>query len=361
MTSAIAKVSSTDIIVSVAGRSRESSSRCISTPTTKNSGTVTTSESSGSRPVRLVEVPREVGREDQERRVGDHHHPHDAEVERQPGGQQGVEPAQQHARGEALEEQGHRTISRVTTSASARMRSASAASSGRTIRILPSTYCWIRCALCGRPVLVPAQRADDGVDLVLAQPVDQLLLALRVRVGAADGLDGGGDDLAGGPGVGLVLGRAGCRWARCRTRRTPCWSGYVASGRVAGRGEDALGLVADRLGELGVGRRGREGGHLRLVVELLQRHDQVHGVLVLRAADHDVGLGVGDLGGDAAEVGGVGRVDLVDDGLDAARLELVLAGRTPCPGRTGRPWWRTPRSWAARPPASPGCARRGRL
>ena len=51
ITSAIAKVSSTDIIVSVAGRSREISSRCISTPTPKNSGTVTSRESSGSSPV----------------------------------------------------------------------------------------------------------------------------------------------------------------------------------------------------------------------------------------------------------------------------------------------------------------------
>ncbi len=54
ITRAIEKVSSTDIIVRVAGRSREMSSRCISTPVTKNSGTVTTSESSGSRPVSVV-------------------------------------------------------------------------------------------------------------------------------------------------------------------------------------------------------------------------------------------------------------------------------------------------------------------
>jgi hypothetical protein len=54
MTSATEKVSSTDIIVRVAGRSREMSSRCIATPVTKKSGTVTTSESSGSSPVSLV-------------------------------------------------------------------------------------------------------------------------------------------------------------------------------------------------------------------------------------------------------------------------------------------------------------------
>ena len=109
MTSAIANVSSTDIMVSVAGRSRASSSRCMPTPAAKNSGTVTTSESSGSRPVSPVEVPGEVRGEDQERRVGDHHHPHDAEVQRQARRQEGVEPAQQHARGRRSGRAGHRT------------------------------------------------------------------------------------------------------------------------------------------------------------------------------------------------------------------------------------------------------------
>ena len=51
ITRAMEKVSSTDIIVSVAGRSRLISTRCMKTPIPKNSGTVTTSESSGSRPV----------------------------------------------------------------------------------------------------------------------------------------------------------------------------------------------------------------------------------------------------------------------------------------------------------------------
>ena len=53
MTSAIANVSSTDIIVSVAGRRRASSIRCMTTPTTKNSGTVISKETSGSIPVSL--------------------------------------------------------------------------------------------------------------------------------------------------------------------------------------------------------------------------------------------------------------------------------------------------------------------
>ena len=54
MVSAIAKVSSTDIMVSVAGLSRAISARCTMTPSTKNSGTVKTRESSGSSPVLVV-------------------------------------------------------------------------------------------------------------------------------------------------------------------------------------------------------------------------------------------------------------------------------------------------------------------
>ena len=54
MTSATANVNSTDIIVTVAGRSREISSRWNPTPTTKNRGTVTTSDSSGSMPKRWL-------------------------------------------------------------------------------------------------------------------------------------------------------------------------------------------------------------------------------------------------------------------------------------------------------------------
>ena len=49
--SAIANVSSTDIIVSVAGRSRATSSRCIRTPMTKKRGTEMNSANNGSRPV----------------------------------------------------------------------------------------------------------------------------------------------------------------------------------------------------------------------------------------------------------------------------------------------------------------------
>ncbi len=52
MITAMANVSSTDIIVSVTGRSRASRSRCSSTPQAKNSGTVTTMDSSGSTPSR---------------------------------------------------------------------------------------------------------------------------------------------------------------------------------------------------------------------------------------------------------------------------------------------------------------------
>ena len=54
----------------------------------------------------LVDVPRQVRREHQERGVRDHHDPHHAEVQREPGGEQRVEPAQQDAEDEALEEQG---------------------------------------------------------------------------------------------------------------------------------------------------------------------------------------------------------------------------------------------------------------
>ena len=55
MITAMANVSSTDIIVSVTGRSRASSSRCSSTPPAKNSGTVTTMDSSGSTPSRACD------------------------------------------------------------------------------------------------------------------------------------------------------------------------------------------------------------------------------------------------------------------------------------------------------------------
>src|SRR3546814_16299490 len=44
-------------------------------------------------------------------------------------------------------------------------------------------------------------------DLVVAEPVDQLLLGVLVLLGAPDGFDGRGDDLAGRVGVGLVLPR----------------------------------------------------------------------------------------------------------------------------------------------------------
>src|SRR5918999_4632697 len=58
----------------------------------------------------------------------------------------------------------------------------------------------------GSARLVPAQRPDDGLDLVVVQPVDELLLALAL-LGAADGLDGGSDHLTGRVRVGLVLCR----------------------------------------------------------------------------------------------------------------------------------------------------------
>lgn len=51
MSNAMENVSRTLIIVSVAGRSRAISRRCMTTPATKNNGTVITSDSSGSRPV----------------------------------------------------------------------------------------------------------------------------------------------------------------------------------------------------------------------------------------------------------------------------------------------------------------------
>ena len=51
MVSETANVNSTDIMVIVAGFSRDTSRRCMRTPVTKNNGTVTTSDSSGSSPV----------------------------------------------------------------------------------------------------------------------------------------------------------------------------------------------------------------------------------------------------------------------------------------------------------------------
>ena len=50
MVSATANVSSTDMVVRLIGRSRDTRNRCIPYPTTKKSGTVMTSDSSGSRP-----------------------------------------------------------------------------------------------------------------------------------------------------------------------------------------------------------------------------------------------------------------------------------------------------------------------
>src|SRR5690606_29615928 len=97
--------------------------------------------------------------------------------------------------------------------------------------------------------LVPGQRADDGLDLVGAQPVDELLLALAL-LGAAHGLDGGDDDLAGRVRVGLVLaGRVAVELGVALDEldvRRPARGLGVPGGR-----QDALGLRADRRGELG--------------------------------------------------------------------------------------------------------------
>jgi hypothetical protein len=52
MVRATANVSSTDMVVRLMGRSRDTRNRCIPYPTTKNSGTVMTSDSRGSSPER---------------------------------------------------------------------------------------------------------------------------------------------------------------------------------------------------------------------------------------------------------------------------------------------------------------------
>ena len=170
--------------------------------------------------------------------------------------------------------------------------------------------------------LVPAELSDDRIDGVGAQPVDEPLLALALLC-AADRLDGCSYDLAGCVCVRLVLRRRVAKDLRVLLDELDI--GGVAGGeRRSGRSEDALGLVADGCRELWVRRSRRERRELRLLVELLQRDDQVNGILVLGAAHQDVGVGARDLRRDSGEVRRVRRIDLVGDGLYAGSLELFF-------------------------------------
>src|ERR687895_2641335 len=90
------------------------------------------------------------------------------------------------------------------------------------------------------PRLVPAERPDDGLDLIRVQPVDELLLALAL-LGAAGGLDRGGDHLARRVRVRLVLRR------RLAELLLVALDELLVAGerrlrRVTGGREDALGV-----------------------------------------------------------------------------------------------------------------------
>src|SRR3954454_12748281 len=127
-------------------------------------------------------------------------------------------------------------------------------------------------------LLVPAQRSEDRVDLVVAQPVGHLLLARLVDL--ADGLGRRLHHLRRGVGVRGVLGDV----ARPEHLRVPGDELLVARrarlGRVADGVEDALGRVlADAL-EVLLAERRRAGleEHLGLEADLVERADEADAV-----------------------------------------------------------------------------------
>src|ERR671914_601789 len=134
--------------------------------------------------------------------------------------------------------------------------------------------------------VVPGQRSEDGVDLVLAQPVGQLDLALALD--RADRVHRRLEHLRRGVGVGCVLRR----------------------------------LLADRLGVLIAERRGRGlVEDLRREVCLPERAHHAHAVLERRAVHDHVRVPRLQRVRDAVEVRVVDRVRLAVDGLDPGRLE----------------------------------------
>jgi hypothetical protein len=174
----------------------------------------------------------------------------------------------------------------------------------------------------GPPGLVPAERAEDRLDLVVAQPVGELDL-----VGAldrADRLDRGLHHLRGGIGVGRVLGHLGAAVHLLVLGDELFVAGCGRVLRVADRVEDAFGgVLADALDEL-VAERGcaRLEEHLRLEADLLQRAHEADAVGERRAVHHHVGVLRLDRVSDRVEVARVGRIGALLHGLDAGRLEL---------------------------------------
>src|SRR5215217_1589526 len=120
-------------------------------------------------------------------------------------------------------------------------------------------------------VRLPAQRTEDRVDLVLAQPVGELELV----VDRPDAVDGGLQYLRGSVGVGRVLGHLGAAVQLLVLGDELLVAGGLGLDRVADRVEDALGvLLADRLRVLVAERRRRRLVEpLGRVADLQQRAD----------------------------------------------------------------------------------------
>src|SRR5918992_3158797 len=180
--------------------------------------------------------------------------------------------------------------------------------------------------------VVPGQRSEDGVDLVLAQPVGQLDLALALD--RADRVHRRLEHLRRGVGVGCVLRHLLATEHLAVLGDELRVAGRLRLLRVAHAVEDALRrLLADRLGVLIAERRGRGlVEDLRREVCLPERAHHAHAVLERRAVHDHVRVPRLQRVRDTVEVRVVDRVRLAVDGLDPGRLEDRL---DPLGGRLG--------------------------
>ena len=257
--------------------------------------------------------PAEVGGQDEERALRQVDDLHDPEGQRQPGRHQRVDAAGEHAEDQGLEQLSHPLPQAGLVSSTVLVVAAEA---GATICRVPCCH-WESSRL---PSGSPALSHFSGPTIVLTVlPCSQLASALWLRLPTA--LTAACSDLAGGVGVGGVLG--GRRAEHLRVRLHEALVARVGGGSAPGlRGEDAVGVgrAADRARVGLVGRRVGLEEDLRVVIELLQRPDELGAVVRDRSLDDHLRSRVGDGGGDGVEVRGARVVDLVVDGLDAERL-----------------------------------------
>src|SRR5664279_212289 len=169
---------------------------------------------------------------------------------------------------------------------------------------------------------VPAEVALDGRPDARVQRLDdgRVVDGLRLRGHGLDQLpDGVG---LGGAGVDREAIATELLEVRRDERRV---AGRLRVGEPVSAREDAVDVArADLARELdGRVRPVREEQELRVELQLDHGLDLRVGVVRLRAGDHHVGLRGRDLRDDRREVGGLGRVDRLEDGLDAGLLELA--------------------------------------